>query len=1084
MDKKALYLFTKKFLILFLPLAILALLFSLAGYIGVAREVNRQEVKLGQTCVGLLEQVVGVRFNRAVSDLIRLSRLEEAALYLENPSEETRRRLAREFYDFSILNNTCLMISFLDGEGMEAVRIESRKFPHVVPGTALQNLAWQPSIQTITHMTKGEVYVAPLTLYREQGMVQRPFLPVWQLAAPVHNDNGRSKGFLVVLFREDRLLGRVREIAAAYPGSVSLVDEKGYWLVSPDEKDEWGFMFPDKESITFGAREPAIWQKLIGADQGRYRSDGRLFTFATFDPLRSVRDSGLAAHFSLTVVPGREEGGRMFLKVIHEIPDGFHPGAALDHAGNFVWLWGLSLLFLAAGCAVYLRMAEKKEEMAERAAVFAEGLDQCRSAVLITDRRGRIEYANRAHAEMSGYQPEEVMGKGLPDVIEGEPVEGRAPVRDSLKTGTGWRGEILAERKGGIKIWEDVSIFPVGGEEGAGTRFIAVKDDVDVWKRLEQEVNRLASFPEENPNVVLEVDLQGEITYVNPACKRLFPGSRKNGSHPLLIGLDDILAEFDEQSWKEVIDELEVEQTVFERRIKFIPRNRLLRIYAFDITHLKEIEESLTRARNEAAEAARLKSIFLANMSHEIRTPLNAIIGYTELMMKDFAEPGARERLSIIRKSGKNLLDLINDILDFSKIEAGKLDIVREEFSLQQTADHLRQVFATQAEEKKLDYHVSCGSGLPKRVTGDAKRLTQILTNLLSNAFKFTESGSVALHCGYDGGVGVFTVSDTGIGISEEKQKVIFAEFQQADADSTRKYGGTGLGLTITRRLVELMGGELALTSAEGEGSTFAVRLPLPVGPRKKADRPRDDGVPLAGDALVTALSGLSTDLSVLLAEDDEMNQSLIRDMLKNINLAVTVTANGQEALDRLAEDRYDLLLLDMQMPVLDGMQTIDVIRKNEAWKKLYVIALTGEAMPGDAEKFLRAGCNDYLAKPIDLETFYGKIYTLVAGKFSMDIEVTPGQVNPESEAGVELDGGGELSAEVRTLIGNTIEGLRNNLKIFNPDHIRLLAKACEQYDSIARIRRIRQELLQVAATFDDEALPRIIKRLEDMTAT
>lgn len=1084
MDKKALSLFTKKFFILFLPLSLLALLFTLAGYIGVAREVNRQEVKLGRSCVELLEQVVSERFKRAVGDLIRLSNLEEAVLYLENPSEETRRRLAREFYDFSILNDTCLMISFVDGDGMEAVRVEARKFPHVVPATALQNLTGQPDMQTVMQMTKGEVYVAPLTLNRVQGMVQRPFLPVWQLAAPVYNGNGRNKGFLVVVFREDRLLGRFREIAVAYPGTVSLVDEQGYWLVAPAEKDEWGFMFPDKEGVTFEAREPAIWQELIGADTGRYRSDRRLFTFATFDPLRVVRDSGLAAHFSVAVVPGREENGRMFLKVIHEIPEGLHSGAALDHAGNFVWLWGLSVLFLAAGCAVYLRTGTKKEEMTERAALFVEALDQCRSAVLVTDGRGRIEYANSAYAEMNGCQPEEVMGKGLPEVIGSEPGKGNKHIRDCLESGTGWRGEIHAERKGGLKVWEEVAISPFGGSEGAGTRFIAVTDDIDARKRLEQEVNRLASFPEENPNVVLEVNLRGEITYVNPACKRLFSGSCKDGSHPLLIGLDDILAGFDEQGWKDVIDELEVGQTVFERRIKFIPRNSLLRIYAFDITHLKEIEESLTRARNEAAEAARLKSIFLANMSHEIRTPLNAIIGYTELMMKDFVEPGARERLSIIRKSGKNLLDLINDILDFSKIEAGKLDIVREEFSLQQTADHLRQMFAAQAEEKKLDYHVSCGSGIPKRVTGDVKRLTQILTNLLSNAFKFTESGSVALHCGYDGGVGVFTVSDTGIGISAEKQKVIFAEFQQADADSTRKYGGTGLGLTITRRLVELMGGELALTSAEGEGSTFTVRLPLAVGPRKKEDRPRDDGVPLAGEALVSALSGLSTDLSVLLAEDDEMNQSLIRDMLKNINLGVTVTANGQEALDRLAEGRYDLLLLDMQMPVLDGMQTIDVIRKNETWKNLYVIALTGEAMPGDAEKFLRAGCNDYLAKPIDLETFYGKIYALVAGKFSMDFEMTPERGTLESEASVEQDGEGELTAEVRSLIVNTIEGLRNNLKIFNPDHIRLLAKACEEYDSIARIRRIKQELLQVAASFDDEALPRIIKRLEDMTVS
>lgn len=348
-----------------------------------------------------------------------------------------------------------------------------------------------------------------------------------------------------------------------------------------------------------------------------------------------------------------------------------------------------------------------------------------------------------------------------------------------------------------------------------------------------------------------------------------------------------------------------------------------MRVYGVEITHLKGIENALKEARTQAEEGTRLKSIFLANMSHEIRTPLNAILGYTDLMLMDAQEHTHKKRLSIIREAGKKLLALISDILDFSKIEAGKLDFVREEFSISQVAEQLRQMFSSQAREKKLDFQIICEPNVPARVLGDAKRLTQVLANLLNNAFKFTEQGSVSLYCSYENKEVVFQVSDTGIGIRKEMQKIIFAEFQQADASISRMYGGTGLGLSITRRLITLMGGTINLKSDLGTGTVFTVSIPFAAVEEQEAQSAGQEDVRIKIDAFRNTLAQIDTPLKILLAEDNEMNQRLIREMLKIVGLSVVVAENGQEALDKMAESEFHLLLLDMQMPVLDGMETI-----------------------------------------------------------------------------------------------------------------------------------------------------------------
>ncbi|MBI4793758.1 MAG: response regulator [Deltaproteobacteria bacterium] len=594
---------------------------------------------------------------------------------------------------------------------------------------------------------------------------------------------------------------------------------------------------------------------------------------------------------------------------------------------------------------------------------------------------------------------------------------------------------------------------------------------------LEEELRRLVSLQEDNPHLLLETDLQGHITYASPACRRRFPAVGNDRPHPLLQGMAGRLPCLAEQQWVDFADDLDSGAGIFARQVQLRRPEGVIRISAVEVSRLRELEKDLQQAREEAEAASRLKNIFLANMGHEIRTPLNAILGYADLLMMDAANPVVRKRLAIISSSGKSLLALIDDILDIAKISAGKLEIMEDEFSIGRILDEFEQMFAQQAADKKIDFQVTTGGVIPDSTIGDSNRLKQILVNLLSNSFKFTETGAISLHCTYADGKAIFRVADTGIGISKEKQHDIFAEFQQADADATRRYGGTGLGLSITSRLVALMHGSMSLESDSGRGAVFTVYLPFREGASAGADHRPGKEVQVSGEMLTAALAAAGRSLRVLLAEDNDMNQYLIGEMLGNVGLHPVIAADGLEALARLAEADFDLLLLDMKMPVLDGMQTIARIRSQDRWRNLHVIALTGDALPGDREKFLAMGCNDYLAKPLDLATMYGKIYGLVTAGFTPADQDDAGAGQPVAPAAVNTRL--EISRELRFQIVQAVDVLKNNLKIFNPDQIRGLAGSFADFDHLGEIRLLQQELQQIAMTFDDEALPQLIRKLE-----
>ncbi|WP_336515478.1 response regulator [Pollutibacter soli] len=387
---------------------------------------------------------------------------------------------------------------------------------------------------------------------------------------------------------------------------------------------------------------------------------------------------------------------------------------------------------------------------------------------------------------------------------------------------------------------------------------------------------------------------------------------------------------------------------------------------AYKVREQQQLISRLNVSEKKARDAARIKENFLANMSHEIRTPLNAILGFTNLLQRKPLEPDTKDYVQTIQKSGENLLTIVNDVLDLSKIEAGMMRIESAPFSLRGLVHSVETMFRQKAQEKNLKISSAVADEIPDALEGDATRLTQILVNIIGNAIKFTSSGSISMHFTSKGKTGPaillgIEIRDTGIGIAKDQLPHVFERFQQAENTPARKYGGTGLGLSIVKELVELQQGSIAVESEAGMGAGFLLTIPYKIAVEDAQPVPRPDKV---------ASPIFIGQTRLLAVEDNEINQSLLKHLFTGWKLNFDIVNNGREALQILSKNKYDLILMDIQMPEMDGYSTAQEIRNN-LQLQTPIVAMTAHAMSGEREKCLSYGMNEYIPKPIREEQLF-----------------------------------------------------------------------------------------------------------------
>jgi PAS domain S-box-containing protein len=497
---------------------------------------------------------------------------------------------------------------------------------------------------------------------------------------------------------------------------------------------------------------------------------------------------------------------------------------------------------------------------------------------------------------------------------------------------------------------------------------------------------------ESAPEAIYGIDLKGACTFCNPACLQLTGYQEpsdllgrnmhelihyaKADGTPYPVEACVIYRAFIEGTGTHADDEVlwRKDGTSFAAEYWSRPLHRNHQVIGavvtfVDITARKQVEETLRTAKAAAEAANRAKSEFLANMSHEIRTPLNGVIGMTNLTLATDLTAEQREFLETAKLSSDALLSVINDVLDFSKIEAGKTFLQAQDFNLRDSLQNIIKAFALRASEKQLVLSCDIDEKIPVMVCGDADRLRQILTNLLGNAIKFTHAGRVALrvrvnHVDGEKATLHFTVTDTGVGIAAHACKLIFDPFTQGDSSTTRTFGGTGLGLAISARLVKMMGGEIWVDSELGRGSDFHFTANVRVA--KLVEH-------AATQPAATAAPVNSSSLRVLLAEDNAVNRLVVTRLLEKQRHHVVAATTGREALDALRGQDYDVVLMDVQMPDMDGFEATRSIRTMErhTGRHQQIVALTAHAMMGDRERCLEAGMDAYLSKPISAQELY-----------------------------------------------------------------------------------------------------------------
>ncbi len=636
---------------------------------------------------------------------------------------------------------------------------------------------------------------------------------------------------------------------------------------------------------------------------------------------------------------------------------------------------------------------EREQKLIESNNYTLKMMENFPAMIYKTDKDGKTVYVSKSLCEFTGKNVEELIKNNwLGDVLSEHrecllvrPAEGLdKTLTNSL--------ELRLKHVSGEYRWVNIVMKPFYDMEGRQDGFIGMGLDIN-----DKKLTETLLYESEKRYRQLFMNLHSGFAYhrlitdklgnvidfeflmVNDAYLKMFnlEGTNVEGRLVSQVFKERVLR-LEDGLIKRVVDEGngafvdEIYSDLFKRWYSlalYSPQKEHFALLITDIDEKKKSEIDLKRAKEEAEKANKAKSEFLANMSHEIRTPMNGILGMIDLTLLTNLDSEQRDNLMTAKNCSNSLLKIINDILDFSKMEAGKLLIDNVNFDIKLLVEEIFKTQAPLAEKKGIEFNYSFYSGIPQYVIGDPSRLQQVLNNLISNAIKFTEHGEVNITVKKtlteeDNVELKFAITDTGIGISEPEKEKLFKTFSQVDSSISRKYGGSGLGLVISKQLVQMMGGNIWIESVKGKGSTFYFTVRLKKGDEKTLKKKNE---PLS---VKTAKP-----LNILLAEDDEVNKIVISKMLKERGYKIEIAATGVEVLQLHTWNKYDLIIMDIHMPEMDGLEAAKAIREREGeLSHTPIIALTAHALKGDRERFLELGMDDYIPKPVKMEELYSVI--------------------------------------------------------------------------------------------------------------
>lgn len=992
------------------------------------------------------KQIIRARLHSPQRDVLHLANEFNLQRFIQTNQNQQFQELIGSLESFmASRHDIYTQMRYLDENGLEIIRMENiNGVVKNIDQSLLQNKSNRYYFQETRDLEQGEVYISRLDLNVEHGQVEVPNQPVMRFISRVYSENGQAHGIIILNFLGNALLERLKTLIPIDKGmEFWLLDSEGYWLSNPVREYEWGFMFEDKIDLKLSKQDPILWHEISSQTESSIletKWNGGLFTASLLSTINNQPNTN-------QYLENYNRLGWHIVALMTQETLSTHLRPAVHRYRQAYAI----LLTVFSALSLWFGLLNHRRHQAEKIA---------------SQSHHRIEIAARAG------------GVGI------------------------WEYN-LAD---GSLIWDDkmYSLYGIGPDSFDGA--------FQAWER--------GVHPE-------------DLAYASEILQKSIEGGHEFSAEFRVVTPSG------EVRW--IKANAEVIKDDYGKAILMIGTN-------IDITEKEQYTRELEKARNAAELMAKSKSEFLANMSHEIRTPMNAIIGLSGLGLRlDDLTPKLKDYLSKIQTSSKALLSILNDILDLSKIESGFLELESEEFDLEESMLNIIDLFSLPAHEKGLELILNTSPDIPARILGDSLRLGQVINNLVGNALKFTQDGEVFINVtllnnepNAEQATICFEVKDTGIGMTQETKNQLFEAFQQGDGSITRRFGGTGLGLTISKQLVGKMGGEIIVDSEYGKGSTFSFNLDFPIVSRTRLDRspdqlrtmrvlvvddietsrqvlsdllvawkfdvvavssgiealdvlakdahrsekafeliildwkmPEMDGVMVAQrindlvsqkvlksspiimmvtafnrDDLLNEIRGIqlhailtkpvstsrmfdvimniqgnerieqSTKVSnnlydlaspvrgaqVLVVEDNIINQIVARDLLVSIGLNVTIADNGEKALNSLQEKTFDIILMDLQMPVMDGFEASRCIRAQSKYESLPIIAMTAAVLTDDRDQCLAAGMNSHVCKPIDpLELIENLIKWIKPRNFTGPIEGSSIPVSVDCEIDISL---------------------------------------------------------------------------------